>query len=143
LDAAKCFSRGVWNDAESVFLGLKAASGQRGHAHLDLGSFVMDAPGVRWAADLGADDYDLPGYGDSGAEGNRWEYYRLNNGSHNTLLLNGHLQDATAVTVISRSDLSESPPFAMIDLSTAFSRDAQSLHRGAAIVDNCGVLIQD
>jgi Heparinase II/III-like protein len=137
------FARAAWNDPESVFVGLKAGSGQLDHAHLDLGSFVMDALGVRWAADLGADDYDLPGYWDSGTAGNRWKYYRLSNWSHNTLVLNGHLQDATAVTVISRSNLSESSPFGIVDLSAAYSRYAHSLSRGAALIDNCGVLIQD
>jgi hypothetical protein len=137
------FARAAWNDPASVFLGFKAGSGQRDHAHLDLGSFVMDALAVRWAVDLGADDYDLPGYWDSGAEGTRWKYYRLNNWSHNTLVLNGHLQDAMAETMISRSILSNSSPFAVADLSAAYSRDAQSLCRGAALLDNCGVLIQD
>ena len=36
----------------------------------------MDADGVRWAADLGQDDYDLPGYWSSGADGGRWNYFR-------------------------------------------------------------------
>jgi hypothetical protein len=136
-------ARAAWNDPASVFLGFKAGSGQRDHAHLDLGSFVMDALAVRWAVDLGADDYDLPGYWDSGAQGSRWKYFRLNNWSHNTLVLNGHLQDAMAETTISRTSLSDSSPFAIADLSAAYSRDAQSLHRGVVLLENCGVLIQD
>ena len=135
--------RSAWNDPESVFLGFKAGSGQRDHAHLDLGSFVMDALAVRWAVDLGGDDYDLPGYWDSGAQGGRWKYYRLNNWSHNTLVLNGHLQDAMAETMISRNSLSNSSPFAIADLSAAYSRDARSLHRGVALLENRGVLMQD
>jgi hypothetical protein len=136
-------ARAAWNDPASVFLGFKAGSGQRDHAHLDLGSFVMDALAVRWALDPGADDYDLPGYWDSGAEGTRWTYYRLNNWSHNTLVLNGHLQDAMAETMISRNRPSNSRPFAIADLSAAYSRDAQSVYRGVALLENCGVLIQD
>jgi Heparinase II/III-like protein len=136
-------ARAAWNDPTSVFLGFKAGSGQRDHAHLDLGSFVMDALAVRWALDPGADDYDLPGYWDSGAQGTRWKYYRLNNWSHNTLVLNGHLQDAMAETMISRNRLSNSRPFAIADLSAAYSRDAQALYRGVALLENCGVLIQD
>jgi hypothetical protein len=136
-------ARADWNDPGSIFLGFKAGSGQRDHAHLDLGSFVMEALAVRWAVDLGADDYDLPGYWDSGAQGSRWKYYRLNNWSHNTLVLNGHLQDAMAETMISRNRLSNSSPFAIADLSAAYSRDAQSLYRGVALLENCGVLIQD
>ena len=43
-------------------LAVKGGDNKAAHAHLDLGSFVLDAGGVRWAADLGTDDYDLPGY---------------------------------------------------------------------------------
>jgi heparinase II/III-like protein len=137
------FMRSACNDAQAVFLGFKAGSGQTDHGHLDLGSFVLDASGVRWGMDLGADDYDLPGYWDSGKEGGRWKYYRLNNRSHNTLVLNGHLQNPMAVTVISRSQLSGPLPFAIADLSAAYDQDADSLERGVALVHNCGVLIQD
>jgi hypothetical protein len=135
--------RSAWNDARAVFLGFKAGSGQADHGHLDLGSFVLDASGVRWAVDLGADDYDLPGYWDCGREGGRWNYYRLNNRSHNTLVLNGHLQNPMAATAISRSRLSGPSPFAIADLSAAYCRDVDSLQRGTALSDNCGVLIQD
>jgi len=137
------FMRSAWNDPQALFAGLKAGSGQADHGHLDLGSFVMDASGVRWAADLGADDYDLPGYWEAGPQGRRWNYYRLNNWSHNTLVLNGHLQNPAAVTAISRLGLSGPSPFAIADLSAAYSRDVEALQRGLALVDGCGVLIQD
>ena len=47
----------------------------------------LTADGVRWATDLGPDDYNLPGYFDTkkGTASPRWKYYRLNNRSHNTL----------------------------------------------------------
>jgi hypothetical protein len=48
-----------------------------------------------------------------------------------------------AETTISRNSLSNASPFAIADLSAAYSRDAQSLHRGVAILENFGVLIQD
>jgi hypothetical protein len=137
------FMRSAWNDPQAVFAGLKAGSGQADHGHLDLGSFVVDASGIRWAADLGADDYDLPGYWESSPQGRRWNYYRLNNWSHNTLVLNGHLQNPVAVTAISRLRPSGPSPFAIADLSAAYSRDVEALQRGVALVDGCGVLIQD
>jgi hypothetical protein len=150
LPAAACFgrselflARGAWNEAMAVFVGFKAGSGRADHAHLDLGSFVLDAAGVRWAVDLGADDYDLSGYWNSGAEGGRWNYYRLNNRSHNTLVLNGHMQDPLAATAITRSGLSGSSLFAIADLSAAYRRDAGSVLRGAALIDSRAVLIQD
>ena len=47
---------------QALFVGFKAGDNKANHSHLDLGSFVFDAAGVRWAMDLGADDYNLPGY---------------------------------------------------------------------------------
>lgn len=150
LPTAACFgrsevflARSAWDDPQALFLGFKAGTGRADHGHLDLGSFVMDESGVRWAVDLGADDYDLPRYWDSSAEGGRWNYYRLNNRSHNTLVLNGHLQDPMAATAITRSRLSGPSPFAIVDLTAAYRRDADSVLRGAALIDNRAVLIQD
>ena len=73
--------RSAWNDPRALFLGFKGGANSANHAHLDLGSFVFEADGVRWALDLGPDDYNLPGY--FGVQ--RWSYFRLNNHSHNTV----------------------------------------------------------
>jgi hypothetical protein len=54
--------RSAWNDPGALFLGFKAGDNATNHSHLDLGSFVLESDGVRWALDLGSDDYDLPGY---------------------------------------------------------------------------------
>jgi hypothetical protein len=137
------FMRERWNDPEAAFVAMKGGSGQSDHAHLDLGSFVFDMAGVRWVSDLGPDDYDLPGYWDSGKDGERWKFYRLNNWSHNTLVLNGHGQDPTATAVISRSNFSGLLRFAIVDLSTAYSADAESVYRGAAILESYGIVVQD
>lgn len=135
--------RSAWNDAKAVFLGVKGGCGQNDHAHLDLGSFVFDCAGVRWASDLGADNYDLPGYWDSGSEGERWKYFRLNNCSHNTLVLNDHLQDPTASARIARTDFSTPFCFAIVDLSAAYARDTTSVKRGVAIAGARAILVQD
>lgn len=132
-----------WNDAHAVFLGVKGGCGQNDHAHLDLGSFVFDCAGVRWSSDLGADNYDLPGYWDNGKDGARWKYFRLNNRSHNTLVLNDHLQDPTATTRIVRTDFREPFCFAIVDLSPAYARDTTSVKRGVGIRGARAILVQD
>jgi hypothetical protein len=132
-----------WSDSDALFVGIKGGSGQSDHAHLDLGSFVFDAAGVRWASDLGPDDYDLPGYWDSSKDGQRWKYYRLNNLSHNTLALNGHSQDPMSTTLVLRMADKGSFRYVIVDLSAAYSLDTASLLRGVAIVEGCGVLVQD
>jgi len=47
------FLRSAWETATRV-RGLQGGRQQANHSHLDLGSFVLDALGTRWALDLGA-----------------------------------------------------------------------------------------
>jgi hypothetical protein len=88
--------RSVWDDPEALWVGVKAGYNQVNHGHLDLGNFELDALGVRWARDLGSDNYNLPGYWSKGRGGTRWSYYRLNSKSHSVPLLNGEDQDPMA-----------------------------------------------
>ena len=76
--------RSAWDDPNAVSVDFKAGDNKANHSHLDLGSFIVDALGVRWACDLGADDYNMPGY----FGGKRWTYYRLRAEGHNTLVIN-------------------------------------------------------
>jgi hypothetical protein len=43
--------RSAWNDTNALFVGFKAGDNQANHSHLDLGSFVLEAQGERWAVD--------------------------------------------------------------------------------------------
>ena len=43
------FLRSAWDDPNATFIGFKGGDNKANHSHLDLGSFVMDAEGVRWA----------------------------------------------------------------------------------------------
>ncbi len=135
--------RTAWNDPQAFFVGAKAGSGQADHAHLDLGAFVLDAAGVRWSSDFGPDDYDLPGYWDSGRDGGRWKYYRLNNRSHSTLTLNGHLQNPLGQTTIAQASFHGQSLSVVLDLGAAYSDDASAVRRGIRLSPETGVLIQD
>jgi hypothetical protein len=134
--------RSAWNDKEAVFVGFIAGDNKANHSNLDLGTFVLDALGYRWAEDLGPDDYNLPGYfGDK-----RWTYYRLRAEGHNTLVLNpgpSPDQDPKAATKIVRFESSPARAFAVADLSAAYAPRAQRVWRGVALLDRSEVLIQD
>ncbi|WP_309400143.1 heparinase II/III domain-containing protein [Cerasicoccus maritimus] len=150
-----CLSDGLselafFRDRESgqsaLWLGLIAGKNGFHHSHLDKGSFVMESDGVRWAEDLGADSYDLPGYFDY-VDG-RWDYYRTNNFSHNTLTINGKLQTIDGAGDIVGYISTDSWTHVIVDLSELYPDAAQAL-RGVAMIDRdesqntARIIIQD
>ena len=136
--------RSAWNDTNALFVGFKAGDNQAAHNHLDLGSFVLEAIGVRWAVDLGTDNYGMPGYFDS--SGQRWSYYRLRAEGHNTLVINpgvGPDQNRTAMAPIVRFQSRPDRSFAIADLTAAYASQAKHVSRGIALLNRKQVLIQD
>lgn len=132
-----------WNDRNAIFVGFKAGDNKFNHSHLDIGTFVLDALGYRWVLDLGADNYNLPGY--FGRQ--RWTYYRLRAEGHNTLVINPSQepdQDPRAETKISRFVSRLEKAFAIADLTPAYAQHAQKVERGINLNrEQRFVLLQD
>lgn len=135
--------RGAANDPESPWVGVKGGTNGLSHGHLDLGSFIFDADGVRWALDLGSDDYNMPGYWDFTRGGRRWTYFRINNFSHNTLTPANLLQDSQATAPIVAFESAPQKAFAVVDLTAVYPGQAQKILRGVAMLNRSSVLIQD
>ena len=138
--------RSSWEDKNSWFVGFKAGDNRANHSNLDLGSFVLDAFGKRWAVDLGADNYNAPGYFSTGAEGKRWNYYRMRAEGHNTLVLNPGQkadQNPLASTRMIQFEEKGMTAFAVADLTPAYASDANSVKRGIALAGGKSVVIQD
>jgi hypothetical protein len=139
--------RSAWNDTNAIFAGLKAGENADHHNHLDLGSFVLDADGQRWATDFGPDvfqgSYTLPGYGDYKKTGRRWTYLRTSNHGHNTVTPGDALQDRHIVAPITKYGSTPGRGFAIVDLTPAYPEEAASLHRGIALLDRARMLVQD
>ncbi len=138
--------RSAWNNKNAWFVGFKAGDNKAGHSHLDLGSFVLDALGKRWAVDLGKESYSLPNYFDDGINGVRWTYYRIRAEGHNTLVINpGNKPDQNplAESKIVKFEASDNNAFAIADLTPAYAENAFSVYRGIALVKGKSVIIQD
>lgn len=122
---------------EAAWLAIKGGTGAVSHGHLDAGSFVYEAGGVRWFVDLGSDDYNLPGYfGDR-----RWEYFRLNNRSHNTLVIGDQLQEAPDDPCqIRDSGREDGTAWVEIDLGPAYAGQAASVVRRAGLAEAGGAV---
>jgi hypothetical protein len=133
------FFRSAWDDPNAVFVGFKGGDNRANHSHLDLGSFVLDAEGKRWAMDLGADNYNLPGY--FGKE--RYQIYRLETAAHNTLSINGKNQSRTAVAPVIAFHTSKNDSDAVVNLSAAYAGQANNVMRGIAFLNRRDILVQD
>ena len=98
--------RSAWNDPRATFVGIKAGRADDSHAHMDIGSFILEADGVRWAVDLGRESYPhARANGISNTDlfkttedSKRWSIFRCGPESHNLLRFDSAPQrvDATA-----------------------------------------------
>ena len=129
--------RTSWDNAKALFVGFKAGSPSAPHGHMDAGSFVFDADGVRWAYDLGMESYhriesrkmDL---WNSRQGSDRWRVFRLSSLSHNTLVIDGQLQLASgAATVVSFRGAPD--PETVLDLSRVYTNAAQVIRTGSLL----------
>lgn len=133
--------RSAWNDPLATFVGFKGGDNTVNHGHLDLGSFVLDAAGERWAVDLGGDDYNLPAY--FGKE--RWNYYRTRAEGQNTLVIapdKNPDQNPQAKSAITRFSDTPGQAFAIADLTGAYAGCASAVQRGVRLTGK-SVLVQD
>lgn len=136
--------RSAWNDPNALFLGAKGGYNQVNHGQLDLGNFELDALGVRWARDLGSDDYNLPGYWEKKKGGDRWKIYRMRAISHSVPILGGKDQDEEAVATVVKSKTGGDSPFVVIDLTSAYPQFADKTTRGIRMVnERRSILVQD
>lgn len=134
--------RSAWDDPDALFVGFKSGDNKANHSNLDLGSFVLDALGTRFADDIGADDYNLPGY--FGKQ--RWTYYRLRAEGHNTLVINPSAepdQDPKAGSKIIKFESKPDRAIAITDLTAAYARQVNKAQRGIAMLNRRQVLVQD
>ena len=143
-----CLMRTSWSDPNAIFLGFKAGSPGVTHGHMDIGSFVLDADGVRWASDFGMQDYvslesKKINLWDARQDGQRWQVFRYNNRAHNTLTIDNQLQRAAGKAKIDY--FSDQPDFmaAVSDLSQVYETQLASTKRGVAIVDQKVVVVHD
>lgn len=140
--------RSSWTDAGAVFAGIKAGSPSGPHGHMDIGSFVLDADGVRWAADLGAESYHRiesrgMNFWSMAQDSQRWSVFRQSSLSHNTLVIDGALQRAAGHAKIVRFSTAPDFPHSVVDLSSIYEGQAATVHRGLALLPGGEVLLRD
>lgn len=155
--------RTSWDNAGAVYVGFKGGDNKTSHGHLDLGSFILDADGERWAIDLGSDAYTVPGYFDAKI---RPTLYRVATQGHNTLTMAlkdqtplqmpSQSSDAVAPILAFRQEEGEltgqvdaalrkalPPTFAVTDLTAAYQPYVSRVQRGIGLRQDGTVVIAD
>lgn len=129
--------RTSWDNTKALFAGLKAGSPASPHGHMDAGSFVLDADGIRWAHDLGAESYHrIESRGmnlwSPNQNSDRWRVFRLSSLSHNTLVIDGQLQLAKGKALVTAfRDGAE--PSTTIDLTSVYTNASQVIRTGTLL----------
>jgi oligo-alginate lyase len=100
--------RSAWGDRNATFVAMKGGSPHHSHGHMDVGSFVLEANGVRWALDLGVESYDkmraaklqLWNYDQ---DSTRWQTFRIGAEAHNILRFDNRAQLVTGRAEVTRA----------------------------------------
>jgi hypothetical protein len=147
-DSPVAMMRTSWSDPNAIFVGFKGGSASVNHAHMDAGSFVLDALGERWAMDFGPQEYNsleergIKLFGRT-QDAERWEIFRYNNLVHNTLTFDNQHQQVKGYAQV--DSWSDNPTHLSLtsDLSSIYAGQVAAARRGVAIVDQQYVVIRD
>ena len=130
-------------DKNRLWLAAKTGKPSWSHNQLDVGSFVVDCDGERWGIDLGPDNYSLPNFWDYKPGGIRWNYFRNNNLSHNTISIDDKTANSDGQGELVRYNKSQAKPFGIFDLSPAYPEQVSIALRGFKLLSSDAVLIRD
>ncbi len=140
--------RSSWTDPQATFVGLKGGSPSGSHGQMDIGSFVLDADGIRWAYDLGAEGYHrIESRGmdlwSRAQNSDRWTIFRQSNHGHNTLVIDDQLQQASAHGEITEFSDRPGEASSLLDMSKVYEGQADSVQRRVALFASREVVIED
>ena len=122
-----------------TYVGLKGGQAGTNHGDLDIGTFVFDALGVRWATDLGIENYNVPGYWDIEPLGQRWQYYKKRAEGHNTLTIGTSMNEDQVIgsnSKIIESNINGRDPYTILDMTSAYSDKAVDVTRKIGFTNN-------
>lgn len=137
-----------WQDGEGFYLGIKGGTASTSHAHMDAGSFVFDALGVRWVQDLGMQEYyslekENVDLWNSSQEGQRWDVFRYNNLAHSTLTVNGKYHRVKGFVPVTNIYSDDHKLGASLEMTGLFGGDLKSAVREVALINEKYLSVTD
>ena len=141
--------RSSWNGSDDTYFALKGGRAASSHAHCDMGSFIFEDGGTRWAVDLGMQNYNsLESLGmniwNVSQKSERWDVFRIGPFSHNIITVNSHTPDVDPP--VDLYEISTDPTGkkgAVLYLSPFYREDLQSAKRSAYLDDGNNLHVRD
>ncbi len=145
--------RGDWSDTDSDrYLGFKGGKASASHGHMDAGSFVYDALGCRWSADVSRPNYATienalkakkGSYWSTKQNSLRWQVWRLNNRGHSTLTIND--KDFCAKGFAKITDVYDTPSRrgATLDMTPVYGGEVSSALRTITLDSDGNLYVTD
>ncbi len=133
-----------WHDPQAAYLACKGGAATASHAHMDGGSFIYEIGGVRWAIDLGRQDYEsIEKHGialfNNAQESARWRVYRCGPFAHNTLTIGDRLHEVGGYA--GRTEATDTT--ASFDLTPLFGEAVTAARRTFSFAGSDGLVVED
>lgn len=143
-----CVMRSGWTE-DATYVGYKAGRPNNFHGHMDIGSFYIEAGGVRWSFDLGSDHYgDIAkakvSMFNTKQDSPRWNLLtRYNNMAHSTLTIDSLYQRADQTCYFESFSDKADDMWAESDLTVAYGGSVKSIVRRVGLADDSRVEVKD
>ena len=132
----------------STYFAIKGGQAATEGGHMDAGSFIYELDGVRWAIELGQDDYVKAkqmgiNTEDMSQQSSRWSLFRASDKAHNTITINNqpHAVNGKA-DIVSHHDTSREKG-AEVDMTAVLSPQVRSAVRSAKLDKKDNLTITD
>lgn len=127
----------------ALFVIVKGGEPNKAHQQMDCGTFLVESDGICWTDDLGAEDYNVPGFWDYKPGGQRWSYFRNNNFSHNTIHIDHQLQYANGEAFVCEEQPDAKQPFARFNMTSLYKNEAKETFRKFTLLDDHTIEVED
>ena len=145
--------RSSW-DSGATFTGLHAGPTHLDHGDFDTGNFILSMGGVDWCIDPGSEDYNTPGFWQSGEGKTRYKLYRKSLEGHNTIVIHSselvhgqkYVSSTGSFPTISGNDFysDEYGGYARTNMTGQYGSTCTSAYRGVLMTNSRKtVVLQD
>ena len=121
--------RDSWTNGDGFIVAMQGGDSGESHRHLDLGSFILEAEGVRWIIDSGKEPETYQRHRN---HEERTSYYRIRAEGHNTLVFDpdgNPDQDPLGKAIFTGFVSEKTRALATLDLSGAYGKNAGKITR--------------